>query len=152
MSDNDNTLFRIEQLLIEQLQHQVRANEILAYSKALLSIIKEKVMSTIPVTQAQFDTALATFNAAFASLTTALQSLVTGLSNVEASLAAALANPGTVDLTGELATIQNLQSESATALAEAQTAISGIPAPDQPTLTSATAQAQAQKAAAQVKK
>jgi hypothetical protein len=113
-----DTLLRIEQLLINQLE--------------VLICIKEKIMSTTPVSQATFDAALATLNTTLSSLLSVGTSIGTGLVNLEAALLAAQQNPGTTDLSGELATVQNMQAELGTALTDAQAVLAGIPAAEQP--------------------
>lgn len=121
MFGSDDTLFRIEQLLIKQLELQIK--------------IAEKIMSTSPVTQATFDTALASINSSLSQLLAVGQSIGTGLSNLEAALLAAQQNPGTTDFSGELATVQNMQAELTAALSGAQQALSSIPTAEQPSPT-----------------
>lgn len=95
----------------------------------VLNLILERLMSTTPVSQASFDSALSQLNTAFTSLLNAVQSVETGLAAVEAALTAAQGNPGATDFSGELATVQNLQAEVAAAQATANAAIQSLPAP-----------------------
>lgn len=90
-------------------------------------------MSTTPVSQATFDAALGTLNTTVSALLAVGQSIGVGLTNLEASLAAAQGSSTPVDLSGELATVQNMQTELATAVTGAQAALVGIPTADQPT-------------------
>ena len=93
-------------------------------------------MSTSPVSQATFDAALAALNTTLSNLLTLGATIGQGLANLETALTAALANPGQVNLAGELATVQNMQQELSTALSDAQTVLAGIPAAEQPAPTS----------------
>jgi hypothetical protein len=92
----------------------------------------EKIMSTPPVTQAAFDTALSTLNSTLTQLLAVGQQIGVGLTNLETALQAAQQNPGQIDFSGELATVQNMQAELATAITGANAALASIPTAEQP--------------------
>lgn len=98
----------------------------------ILSFILWRFMATTPVSQATFDAALVQLNTAFTTLLTSQKSVETGLAAVEAALVAAQQKPGSVDFSGELATVQNLQAEVAQASADAAAAIASLPTPPAP--------------------
>jgi hypothetical protein len=108
---------------------------ILNQQLAVLNRMMEKIMSTTPVSQASFDAALAQYTTSFNALLTAVGSVETGLSAVEAALVAAQGSQTPVDLSGELATLQNLQAEVSSAQTSAQAAIAGLPTAPTPTPT-----------------
>lgn len=93
----------------------------------------QKVMSTNPpVTQATFDAALSQVNAALTGLLSVGQNIGQGLQNLEAALLAAQQNPGSTDLSGELAIVNNMQAELVEATTNANTLLSSIPTAEQP--------------------
>lgn len=111
------------------------ADSILVQINKTLTLILERLMSTNPVSQATFDAALQNLNTAFNNLVTTGQSVAAGLAAVEAALTAAQGSTTPTDFSAELAIVQNLSAEIATANTEAQALVAGLPASPTPTPT-----------------
>jgi hypothetical protein len=94
--------------------------------------LRRTILATPPVTQQAFDAALGTLTSTIQGLVDTVGNVETGLTAVEAALTAAQGSSAPVDLSAELATVQNLQAEVATATAAAQAALASIPASPAP--------------------
>lgn len=92
-----------------------------------LTEILERLMSTTPVSQASFDTALNDLVTGFNALVTTGQAVAAGLAAVEAALVAAQGSTTPVNLAAELAIVQGLQAQIATDTAAAQALVAGLP-------------------------
>lgn len=113
-----------------------RQIQLLSSINSYLEKMEKHMATNPPVSQATFDAALSDVNTALSQLLAVGQQVGAGLVKIEADLAA---KSGDVDLSGELATVQNMKAQLADALQGAQTALASIPSADQPDPTPAPA-------------